>query len=265
MRRTFVYLSFFLSGLIAFWLSESPGWGSMEAVRCLPPYLEKTLFSEKFHVVTITGPAPAGAEIILKVVSPNREFKLNRSGKGLGFVWLPVSHAEVKNLPGMCVLLSSARIRDILTEEEQKAAGLTYDFQDIYRRAEIHHKEEPKLEGAARLNREYLSGLIRILKEAGLYRLQEGAVKITQGQFEAQLIYPSEAPLGEYRILCYAVKDGKARLFSEQSLWVRSTGLAEWLSHQARENAGVYGILAALIAVGVGLFVGIIFKGSGRH
>ncbi|MGE5253460.1 MAG: TIGR02186 family protein, partial [Planctomycetaceae bacterium] len=224
-----------------------------------------TLFSEKFHVVTITGPAPAGADIILKVVSPNREFKLNRSGKGLGFVWLPVSHAEVRNLPGMCILLSSARVKDILTEEEQKAAGLTYDFQEIYRQAEFRHKEGLQTEEAASLNREYLSGLIRILKEAGLYRVQEGAVKITRGRFEARLIHPSEAPLGEYRILGYAVKDGKARLFSEQSLLVRSTGLAEWLSRQARENAWIYGILAALIAVGVGLFVGIIFKGGGRH
>jgi Putative transmembrane protein (Alph_Pro_TM) len=265
MRRTFVCLCFFLPGLIAFWLWESPGWGSMEAIKCLPPCLEKTLFSEKFHVVTITGPAPAGADIILKVVSPNREFKLNKSGKGLGFVWLPVRHAEVRNLPGMCVLLSSARVKDILTEKEQKAAGLTYDFQEIYQQAEIRHTEGLKKEEAASLNREYLSGLIRILREAGLYRFQEGAVKITRGQFEARLIHPSEAPLGEYRIMCYAVKDGKARLFSEQSLLVRSTGLAEWLSRQAQENAGVYGILAALIAVGVGLFVGIIFKRGGGH
>jgi Putative transmembrane protein (Alph_Pro_TM) len=265
MRRTFIGLCFFLPGLIAFGLWGSPGWGSTEAIKCLPPCLEKTLFSEKFHVVTITGPAPAGADIILKVVSPNREFKLNRSGKGLGFVWLPVGHAEVRNLPGMCVLLSSARVKEILTEEEQKAAGLTYDFQEIYQQAEIRHKESLKTEEAASLNREYLSGLIRILREAGLYRLQEGAVKITRGQFEAQLIHPSEAPLGEYRILCYAVKDGKARLFGEQNLLVKSTGLAEWLSRQAQENAGAYGILAALIAVGVGLFVGIIFKRGGGH
>jgi hypothetical protein len=265
MRRRFVCLCFFLPGLFAFWLWAIPGWGSMEGMKCLPPYLEKTLFSEKFQVMTITGPAPAGAGIILKVVSPNREFKLNQSGKGLGFMWLPVRQAEVKNLPGMCVLLSSARIKDLLTEEEQKAAGLTYDFREVYQQAEIRHKEGPKREEAASLNREYLSGLIRILKEAGLYRLQEGAVKISRGQFEARLIHPSAAPLGEYRITGYAVKDGKARLFSEQSFWVKSTGLVEWLSHQARENAGVYGILAALIAVGVGLFVGIIFKRGGGH
>ncbi len=264
MRRGLLGLGF-LAGLIALGLLESPGFGSVEAIKCLPPCLEKTLFSEKFHVVTITGPAPPGADIILKVVSPSREFKLNKAGKGLGFVWLPVRHAEVRNLPGMCVLLSSARIKDILTDEEQKAAGLTYDFQETCQQAQIVHKEDPKKEEAASLDREYLSGLIEILRESGLYRFQEGAVKITRGQFEAQLIHPSEAPLGEYRIMCYAVKDGQARLFNEQSLLVRSTGLAEWLSHQAHKNSVVYGFLAGFIAVGVGLFVGIIFKRGGGH
>jgi Putative transmembrane protein (Alph_Pro_TM) len=264
MRRGLGCLAF-LTGLFALWLSQSPGIGSVEAIKCQPPSLEKTLFSEKFSVVTLTGPAPLGADIILKVVSPNREFKLNKSGKGLGFVWLPVGHAEVKNLPGMCILLSSAGVKDVLPEEEQRAAGLSFDFREIYQKAQIIHKEDTNQEEAASLNREYLTGLIRILKEARLYRFQEGAVKIARGQFEAQWIHPSEAPLGEYRILCYAIKDGKARLISEQSFWVRSTGLAEWLSHQAQENAVVYGILAALIAVGVGLFVGVIFKKGGGH
>ncbi len=255
----------FLAGLIALLLGEGSGFGSVGTVKCLPPSLERTLFSKKSHPMTISGEVPGGAEVILKIVSPNREFKLNKSGKGLGFVWLPVRHAEVKNLPGMCVILSSARIKEILNEEGQKAAGLTPDFQEVYQQAQIVHKEDPGKEEAPGLNRDYLFGLIRILNEAGLYKCQEGAVKISRGQFEARLIYPADAPLGEYRVFCYAVKDGKAQFINEQSFLVTSTGLAEWLSHQAHENAVVYGFLAALIAVGVGLFVGVIFKKGGGH
>lgn len=255
----------FLALPVALWFLEGSSFGSVGTVKCLPPSLERTLFSEKSQSMTISGEVPEMAEVILKIVSPNREFKLNKSGKGLGFVWLPIGHAEVKNIPGMYILLSSAKVSEILTEGEQKAAGLTFDFQEIYRQAEIHHKENPKKEDAPGLNREYLSGLIRILKEDGLYQCREGAVKITRGQFEAQVIYPADAPLGEYRVFCYAVKDGKAQLFGEQSFWIRSTGLAEWLSRQAQENALVYGFLAALIAVGVGLFVGIIFRRGGGH
>ena len=264
MRRNLFGLGLF-TGLIALGILRSSVFGAEDIVKCLPPCVEKNLLSEKIHVVTITGQAPPGAEIILKIVAPNREFKLNKSGKGLGFVWLPIGHAEVKNIPGMCILLSSAKVSDILSEKDQKVAGLTSDFQEIYQQAQIHHKEDPDQGEKAILNREYLSGLIRILKEAGLYRFQEGAVKISQGQFEAQLIHPSEAPLGKYRVFCYAVKDGKAQLFNEPSFLVRSAGVAEWLSHQAHGNAVVYGILAALIAVGVGLFVGAIFKRGGGH
>jgi hypothetical protein len=255
----------FFAALIALWFLESSGFGSVGNLKCQPPSLERTLFSEKSHPMTISGEVPGGAEVILKIVSPNREFKLNKSGKGLGFVWLPIGHAEVRNIPGVYFILSSARIKEILTEEEQRAAGLTCDFQEVYQQAQIVHKEGPGKEEAPGLNREYLSGLIRILKEAGLYKCREGAVKISGGQFEARLIYPADAPLGEYRVFCYAVKDGKAQIFGEGSFWVRSTGLAEWLSRQAYKNALVYGFLAAFIAVGVGLFVGVIFKRGGGH
>jgi hypothetical protein len=263
--RKAVYRIGFFAGLLFLWFLESSGFGSVGEVKCQPSSLERTLFSEKSHPMTISGDVLAGAEVILKIVSPNREFKLNKSGKGLGFVWLPVGHAEVRNIPGMYVILSSARIQEILTEEGQRAAGLAPDFLEFYQQAQFGHKEGPGKEEDPGLNREYLSGLIRILKEAGLYKYREGAVKISGGRFEAKLVYPADAPLGEYRVFCYAVKDGKAQLLGEQSFRVKSTGLAEWLSYQAQRNAPVYGFLAAFIAVGVGLFVGIIFKKGGGH
>jgi hypothetical protein len=255
----------FSVGLIALFIWGSSVYGSAAALTCQPPWLERTLFSKRFHTVTFTGPAPEGCQIILKIVSPNREFKLNKSGKGLGFVWLPVGHAEVKNVPGMYALLSSGKISGILSHEEQEALGLTPDFKEIYQQARIRHKEDSREEEAASLNREYISGLIKILKGRELYQQKEGSVEISGGQFKARLIHPADAPLGEYRVFCYACKEGKAQLLAEDIFIVKSTGLAEWLSHQAKTNAAVYGIIAALIAVGVGVFVGVIFKKGGRH
>jgi hypothetical protein len=230
-----------------------------------PPSLERTLFSAKFHTLTITGQVPEGAGIILKIVSPRREFKLNKLGKGLGFVWLPTRHAEVSNVPGMWVLLSSAKLSELLGDEEQKAAGLASDFQEIYPEARVVHQGNPQQEEAASLQREYLSGLIQILKQADLYQWREGAVKINGDRFEAQLIQPAAAPLGEYRVFCYAVKGGKARLLEEESFQVQAAGLAQWLSLLSRMHPAAYGILAALIAVAAGIFVGTLFKKGSGH
>jgi hypothetical protein len=241
----------------------SPAWG--EGVTCHPDSLERTLFSKKTHTITFTGPAPEGCQIILKVISPAREFKLNRSGKGLGLIWLPVGHAQVKNVPGMYALLSSCRISDIPSSGDKNTTGPATDFQEIYLQAEIHHQKEPEPQEALRLNREYIAGLIQILKKKELYQQKEGAVEVSGGQYRAQLIHPADAPAGEYRVFCYALKDGQARLIAENHFTVKSTGLVAWLSQQAQRNAAVYGILAALFAVGVGLFVGVLFKKGGRH
>ena len=263
MKKGFFPLALF--SMIVFWLSPSTDFALARSLQFQPSRLERTLFSEKFHTLTITGQVPEGAGIILKIVSPRREFKLNKLGKGLGFVWLPTRHAEVSNVPGMWALLSSAKLSELLGKEEQKAAGLTSDFQEIYPEAQVAHKGNPKREEEGNLKREYISGLIQILKKANLYQWREGSVKINGDQFEARLIHPATAPLGEYRVFCYAVKGGKARLLDEQTFQVQAAGLAQWLSLLSRIHPAAYGILAALMAVGAGIFVGTLFKRGSGH
>ena len=249
----------------ALFILGGPVWAATGTVNCEPPALERTLFSKKVHTVIFTAPVPDGCEIVLKIVSPTREFTLNKSGKGLGFVWLPVRHARVKNVPGMYALLSSCKISGMLSAEGKEAMDIGLDFREIYKQAEIHHQDNPPEEEALRLNREYLSGLIEILKGRELYQQKEGAVEINGGQIRARLIHPADAPLGEYRVFCYALKDGRAQLLAENCFHVRATGVVEWLAHQAQTNGTVYGILAALIAVGVGMFVGVVFKRGRGH
>ena len=227
--------------------------------------MERTLFSKRFQDLTISGPVPEGAQIILKIISPTKTFNLNKSGKGLGFVWLPISHAEVKKLPGMVALLSSGKLSGMLSPEQQKANGLSPDYQEIYTQAEIHFKAPPKEAEAAALKKEYIAGLIKIMEQGGLYQVKEAAVQLSGNQFTARIKQPADAPLGEYQVFCYAVKEGNVELQSQEKFQVKQIGLAEWLTHQAGSNAVVYGFMAALIAIAVGLLVGLVFKKGGGH
>lgn len=230
-----------------------------------PAGLERTLFSKRFQTLTITGPVPEGAQIIIKIVSPTKEFKLNKSGKGLGFVWLPIGHAEITKLSGMFAILSSSKIAGILSPEQQKTLGLTSDYGEIYDQAEIHYKTPPPTGEAEALKKEYIAGLIKILEEGGLYQVKENAVVLSGNQFTGQVKHPADAPLGEYQVTCYAVKEGQATVLSQEKFKVKQTGLAQWLTEQAGSNAVIYGIMAALIAIAAGVFVGLIFKKGGGH
>jgi hypothetical protein len=238
------------------------------AAECLqmdPPFLERTLFLKASHTMIITGPCPEGSQIVLKVVSPTRDFRLNKSGKGLGFVWLPVGHAEVKEIPVMYQVLSSAKISDILSPAEQEAVGLTSDLKEIYDECKVHFDQDIPHNEIAGLRQEYVSGLIKIFKDSGLYQRQEGAVQINGSQFSARSVQPSDAPLGEYKVFCYAVQDGKARLIFQDKFLVKSGALSQWLAYHAQASPVVYGVLAAVIAVAAGLLVGAVFRKGGSH
>ncbi len=255
--------------LIASLLAAGGAWAAAGApAECLqmePPALERTLFSKPTHTMIISGPRPEGCQIVLKVVSPTRDFKLNKSGKGLGFVWVPVGHAEVRDIPVMYQVLSSAPISDILSPEEQDLAGLTADFKEVYQQSKISFEKDVPHNEMAQLRQEYISGLIKIFKEGGLYRRQEGAVQVNGYQFKAQLVQPTEAPLGEYKVFCYAVQDGKARLIFQDKFFVKPGVLADWLATHAQTSPVIYGCLAAVIAVAAGLLVGVVFRKSGAH
>lgn len=239
--------------------------GEVGTLQIDPPVLERTLFCKSFHTVTITGPCPEKSEVILKVVSPTRDFKLNKAGKGLGFIWIPVGHAEIKDIPVMYAILSSADISGILPPAEQEKTGLDQGFKEIYETATIRFEHEPSQHEIANLHREYVSGLIKIFRTGGLYLREEGVVKISGCQFQARFAHPTGAPLGEYTVLCYAVHDGKARLMARGSFLVQSSGIVKWLSYHASASPAIYGIIAALIAIMAGVFVGVIFRRGTGH
>ena len=254
-RILFVFLPpFFL------WVSSWVAWGFTGEIHIQPSSFARALFVEKSSLLTLRGPAPEGSQIIIKVVGPDRDFKLNKSGRVFGFLWMPVSHGVVRTLPGMYALLSSVKVAEALSPEEQRAVKLFPDFEELLQQGRVSFQEERVPEEAETLARDFLRGLIRILQEKGLYQQEEKAVQIAGGQFQAILLLPAEAPLGEYRVSAYALEGGKARLLAIGRFTAKTEGLAAWLARQAQDSPSVYGIIAVLIALGAGAFVGVIFQ-----
>jgi hypothetical protein len=178
---------------------------------------------------------------------------------------MPVSHGVVRTFPGMYALLSSVEVAKALSPEEQRATKLFADFQELLERGRVSFQEERVPEEADILSRDFIQGLIRILQEKGLYQQEEKSIQITGGQFQARLLLPAEAPLGEYQVSAYALEGGKASLLASGRFTAGTEGLAAWLGRQATDSPIVYGIIAVLIALGAGALVGVIFQKGARR
>jgi hypothetical protein len=253
-------LPFFLIWGSSWAASASPG-----KVEIQPPSLARNLFVEKANLLTFRGAAPDGARIVIKIAGPEGDFKLNKSGKVFGFLWVPVRHAVAGAVPAFFAVLSSEKEGSPFFEEEQKAAGISPAFRQWPGQGKVTFLEKTDPEEAETLSGEFLQGLIRLLQEKGLYRQDETAVRVAGGRFEARLRLPAEAPLGEYEVFVYALKDRGASLLDRGVFTVGAEGLAAWLARQARENPAAYGVLAVLIALGAGTLVGVIFQLGGRR
>jgi len=246
-------------------MALAPASDGASVLKIEPRILERTLFSRPYQTAVVMGTCPEGSEVVVKVISPTRDFKLNKAGKSLGFVWVPSGHAEVTEIPVMYAVLSSARISGILSPAEQERAGLCPDFREVYQQAKIRFEKDPPRDERTALHKEYVAGLIKIFIEGGLYQYREGAVKMDSRTFMARLVYPANAPLGEYKIFCYVIEGGRARLLCQDKLLLKSSREIEWLSYYAHAKPAVYGIFSALVAVAVGLLVGIVLGRRTGH
>ncbi len=240
--------------------SYRPAWGSSGEIRIQPSFIARTLIVKGTDILTLRGPAPDGSQIAVKVVGPDRDFRLNKAGRVFGIFWAPVRHGSARSLPGAYALLSSTKVGAALSPEEQRAAGLFPDFLELRQPGRISLREEMGPEEAEALAGEFIHGFIRLLQEKGLYRQDEGGVTIAGGEFQARLPLPADAPQGEYRVSAYALEGGKARLLGGGIFTVETEGLAAWLARQARHNPVFYGIVSVLIALGAGASVGFIFQ-----
>jgi uncharacterized protein (TIGR02186 family) len=114
--------------------------------------------------------------------------------------------------------------------------------------------------------RDYFDGLIRSMRDQGLYREEPEGVAVRKGRlFRGELRMPARAPVGEYRVIVRQWKDGGVAYRDERTLRVAKTGMEKWLYDLAHEHPAWYGLLAILIALLTGWLVGMITRGEGEH
>ena len=92
-----------------------------------------------------------------------------------------------------------------------------------------------------------------------IIRLQDG------GRWETSISLPSDAPLGDYSVQAYYVRDGQEVGADSTTFTVEKVGIVDSLGTMAEDNAVVYAAMSLAVAIAIGLTIGFVFPRRGAH
>ena len=213
----------------------------------------------KGTTLNISGPVPDNAGVYIKVGSPNDSIlDLSKKGK-VSLFWMNVENTYVTMVPKLYQVLSSRPLSE-LTEDLQGKLGIDQNFSAVYQTAEVSkHSESGSVKLEKSQAKEFISSLVSIFKKAGLYGLNESAVQITDGQFNASLLLPANVPQEKCNVTVYFINGGKVIGTSNESFYVESVGIVKWLNNLAIYDGPTYGFMSVMIALIVGTAIAFLF------
>ncbi len=232
--------------------------------------------------VTIGGTTPDGADVVLVVEGPLDSVKMRKTGKVMGLLWMTVEQAEVEDMPAFHIVGSSQPIESLLSREQQIRLGVSPECSDILDRAKAVDpddgsplSEEKQTEFVTALRDKYIrDGRYtpwRCYHEAGAAEcdtaIPSGGIirPDNEGHWETSVSLPSDAPLGEYRVEAYYVRDSQEVGAASTTFIVQKTGVVDALGSMAEDNAMVYAAMSLAIAIIIGLTIGFVFPRRGGH
>jgi|LQYC01.1.fsa_nt_gi Putative transmembrane protein (Alph_Pro_TM). len=208
-----------------------------------------------------TLPQP-GTSIIVQVKSENNpSLKLGRQGKVV-FFWMSVKQFELSHVPFFYKVFSSGNLADVLNENLKKEFNIGYDALKQNLRIKLLSGKPSDDD----LNVVF-DGFLKIKEKTGLYEVRGNNIEINKenNSFMFDLHFSDRAVEGNYTITCWAIKDGVILGDTQQTIAIEKVALSRWFTHMAQHHSAVYGIIAVVIAIVVGLLAGFIFKGTGGH
>jgi len=206
--------------------------------------------------IPVTGQVPEGSQVVARFTGkPDPAgVTMKQKGRAMGLLWMNMNTLHFSNMPPVSLVASSAPLSGLGEAGEKLGlAGLT---------------ESIAIEPASADRKMLLPELLKLKKSEGLYREDEGAVKLETPKdgrqaFSATIRVPSRLFPGEYSVEVFAIKNGEIAGQGVAPITARLVGVPAFMANLAFNHGLWYGIFASVIAIIAGLLVGIIFRGKG--
>src|SRR5271157_528663 len=193
--------------------------------------------------------------IIRLTAEKSEEVKLSMKGR-VGPFWMAVKQYEVTDAPFMYKVHSTKPIDQIVSPET--AGELDLGYVAVQKKMKLHLARGDAAPEDANL---VFKGLVKIKEEANLYTIvsDPARLEIAEGRlFKHYFRFPPAATEGRYVVESFAFKDRQLVGYGKDVLEIKKVGLEHWLTDISQNYPLLFGIMAVLIALAVGLLVGMI-------
>ncbi|EYD70675.1 TIGR02186 family protein [Limimaricola hongkongensis] len=208
-----------------------------------------------FGAVRREAPPPAEAgplQVIVTVSGPHAPAIVRRKERRAG-IWINTDAFEVDAAPSFYAVATTAPMNEVLSATEDLRHGVSTP--------RAIRAVGNLIPGAGT----YVSALVRIREEAGVYRLQEGAVDLEQETlFRTALSLPANLVEGNYTTRILLTRGGAVVDSYETVIGVQKVGIERWLYNFAQERAALYGLMSLAIAIAAGWGASVAFAGWRR-
>ena len=189
-------------------------------------------------------------DIVVVLKGPTGPVELREKRRVAG-IWINAASTELHSVPSYFAMASTRPIAKIVDGKTAAIYELGLSWLQLSPTGAI----DPK--ALQRFN----AGLVDLRRRNGLYRQEEGGVKVSeQVLYQARISLPSSVPTGSYTAETFAISRGQVVATAISQIEVRKLGFEGAIARFAENWSLLYGLLAVAISVLMGWLAGRVFS-----
>ena len=201
----------------------------------------------------VFNPGDVPADVVVVVRGPDQPVRLVRKMRVAG-LWLNSRPVLFEGAPGFYMTASTRPLSEITDFGTLRRLGVGVDHLriDAPEEAATITRYGVRDMVVSRLGEDYLEwrrAVIRLRENTDLYdTIPDGVSFVDDGLFRAEVVLPTEAPIGEYEAEVWLFQEGEPVSVRRRTLTVEKVGIERAIYDFAQEQPWLYGILSVLLA-----------------
>jgi uncharacterized protein (TIGR02186 family) len=189
-------------------------------------------------------------DIVVLVHGPTTQIEVRRKERVAG-IWLNTDRVSYVDVPSFYAVASNRPLDVIASPALREELQIGIENIPMTAEDDVHADE---------LN-EFRAGLIRNMQKLGLYGTEVGQVTFLGDQlFRTTVNFPSNVPIGSYRVQVLLFRDGEVASAQTTPLYVSKTGFDAEVFLFAHDYSVIYGLLAIIGALLAGWTAHLVFR-----